>query len=194
MEQMKENQRENTDRSQQREIRMGGGRPEREQRMGLNYRNRATCGGSSSPKRERKGAKSKSSGHNKENKQCHRRNRNRYRREQAPGPESAITAVKRPHTTRALPLLPPSRSPLSDSVRPHGRQPTRLLRPRDSPGKHTGVGCHFLLQCMKVKTESEVAQSCPPLSDPMDCSLPGSSAHGIFQARVPEWGAIAFSQ
>ena len=55
------------------------------------------------------------------------------------------------------------------------------------------MGCHFLLQCMKVKSESEVAQSCPTLSDPMDCSLPGSSIHGIFQARVLEWGAIAFS-
>ena len=62
-----------------------------------------------------------------------------------------------------------------------------------SPGKNTGVGCHFLLQCMKVKSESEVAQSCPTPSDPMDCSLPGSSIHGIFQARVLEWGAIAFS-
>ena len=64
---------------------------------------------------------------------------------------------------------------------------------RDSPGKNTGVGCHFLLQCMKVKSESEVAQSCLTLRDPMDCSLPGSSVHGIFQARVLEWGAIAFS-
>ena len=82
---------------------------------------------------------------------------------------------------------------MSDSVRPHRRQPTRLLRPWDSPGKNTGVGCHFLLQCIKVKSESEVSQSCPTLSDPMDCSLPGSSAHGIFQARVLEWGAIAFS-
>ena len=63
----------------------------------------------------------------------------------------------------------------------------------DSPGKNTGVGCHFLLQGMKVKSESEVAQSCPTLSDPMDCSLPGSSVPGIFQARVLEWGAIAFS-
>ena len=70
---------------------------------------------------------------------------------------------------------------------------TRLARPWDSPGKNTGVGCHFLLQCMKVKSESKVAQSCPTLSDPMDCSLPGSSIHGIFQARVLEWGAIAFS-
>ena len=66
--------------------------------------------------------------------------------------------------------------------------------PWDSPGKNTGVGCHFLLQCMKVKSESEVTQSCPTLSDPMDYSLPGSSIHGIFQARVLEWGAIAFSR
>ena len=66
-------------------------------------------------------------------------------------------------------------------------------RPWDSPGKNTGVGCLFLLQCMKVKSESEVVQSCPTLCDPMDCSLPGSSVHGIFQARVLEWGAIAFS-
>ena len=76
---------------------------------------------------------------------------------------------------------------------PHRRQPTRLPRPWDSPGKNTGVGCHFLLQCMKVKSESEVVQLCPTLHDPMDCSLPGSSVHGIFQARVLEWGAIAFS-
>ena len=70
---------------------------------------------------------------------------------------------------------------------------TRLPHPCDSPGKNTGVGCHFLLQCMKVKSESEVAQSCPTRSDPMDCSLPGSSVHGIFQARVLEWGTSAFS-
>ena len=76
---------------------------------------------------------------------------------------------------------------------PHRRQPTRLLRPWDSPDKNTGVGCHFLLQCMKVESESEVAQSGPTLRDPMDCSLPGSSVHGIFQTRVLEWGAIAFS-
>ena len=82
---------------------------------------------------------------------------------------------------------------MSDSVRPHRRQPTRLPRPWDSPGKNTGVGCHFLLQCMKVKSESEVAQSCPTLGDPMDCSLPGFSVHGIFQARVLEWGAITLS-
>ena len=82
---------------------------------------------------------------------------------------------------------------MSDSVRPHRRQPTRLPRSWDSPGKNTGVGCHCLLQCMKMKSESEVAQLCPTLSDPMDCSLPGSSAHGIFEARMLEWGAIAFS-
>ena len=72
--------------------------------------------------------------------------------------------------------------------RPHRRQPTRLPRPWDSPGKNTGVGCHFLLHRMKVKSESEVAQSCPTLSDPMDCSLPGPSVHGILQARGLEWG------
>ena len=94
---------------------------------------------------------------------------------------------------------------MSNSVRPHRRQPTRLPRPWDSPGKNTGVGCHFLLQCMKVKSESEVVQSgltlsdpmdCRSgltLSDPMDCSPPGSSVHGIFQARALEWAAIAFS-
>ena len=82
---------------------------------------------------------------------------------------------------------------MSDSVQPHRQQPTRLPRPWDSPGKNTGVGCHFLLQCMKVKSESEVAQSCLTLSDPMACSLLGSSIRGILQARVLEWGAIAFS-
>ena len=84
-------------------------------------------------------------------------------------------------------------SVVSNSVWPQRRQPTRLPCPWDSPGKNTGVGCHFLLQCTKVKSESEVAQLCPTLSDPMDCSLPGSSIHGIFQARVLEWGAIALS-
>ena len=82
---------------------------------------------------------------------------------------------------------------MSDSVQHHRRQPTRLPRPWDSPGKNMGVGCHFLLQCMQVKSESEVAQSCPTFSDPMDCRLPGFSIHGIFQARVLEWGATAFS-
>ena len=82
---------------------------------------------------------------------------------------------------------------MSDFVQPRRRQPTWLPRPWDSLGKNTGVGCHFLLQCRKVKSESEVGQLCPTLSDPMDCSLPGSSIHGIFQARVLQWGAIAFS-
>ena len=75
-------------------------------------------------------------------------------------------------------------------VRLHRWQPTRLPCPWGSLGENTGVGCHFLLQCMKVKSESEVAQLCPTLRDPMDCSLPGSSVHGIFQARVLEWVAI----
>ena len=83
---------------------------------------------------------------------------------------------------------------MSNSVQPHRQQPTRLPHPWDSQGKNTGVGCHFLLQCMKMKSESEVAQSCPTLSDPMDCSPLDSSIHGIFQARVLEWGAIAFSK
>ena len=79
------------------------------------------------------------------------------------------------------------------TVGPHKWKPTRVPRPWDSPGKNTGVGCHFLLQCMKVKRDSEVSQSCPTLSDPMDCSPPGSSFHDIFQAGVLEWGAFAFS-
>ena len=83
-------------------------------------------------------------------------------------------------------------SVVSDSLRPHRRQPTRLPHPWDSPGKNTGVGCHFLLQCMKVKSQSEVAQSCLTLSDPMDCALPGSSIPGIFQEKVLEWVPIAF--
>ena len=83
---------------------------------------------------------------------------------------------------------------MSDSVRPHRRQPTRLPCPWDSPGKNTGLGCHFLLQCMEVKSESEVAQLCLTLCDPMDYSPPGSCVHGIFQARVLEWGAITFSE
>ena len=78
-------------------------------------------------------------------------------------------------------------------MRPHRRQPTRFHCPWDSPGKNTGVGRHCLLQCMKVKSESEVSQLCPTLRDPMDCSLPGSSVHGIFQSRVLEWVAFAFS-
>ena len=97
----------------------------------------------------------------------------------------AIYAAAAAATAKSLQSCP--------TVRPHRRQPTRLPRPWDSPGKNTGVGCRFLLQCVKVKSESEVAQPCPTLSDPVDCSLPGSPVHGIFQARVLEWGAIAFS-
>ena len=82
---------------------------------------------------------------------------------------------------------------MSNSLQPHRWQPTRLPGPWDSPGKNPGVGCDFLLQYMKMKSESEIAQSRPTLNDPMDCSLPGSSVHGIFQARVLERGAIAFS-
>ena len=82
---------------------------------------------------------------------------------------------------------------MSDSMRPHRHQPTRLPCPWDSPGKNTGVGCHFLIQCRKVKSESEVTQLCLTLHDPMDCSPPGSSIHGVFPARVVEWGVIAFS-
>ena len=81
---------------------------------------------------------------------------------------------------------------MSDSVRPHRRQPIRLPSPWDSPGKNAS-GLPFPSPMMKVKSGSEVAQSCPTLSDPVDCSLPGSSVHGIFQARALEWGAIAFS-
>ena len=83
---------------------------------------------------------------------------------------------------------------MSNSVQPHRWQPARLPCPWDSPGKNTGMGCHFLLQCMKVKSESEVAQLCLTPSNPMDCSLPGSSIHGIFQAKVLEWDVIAFSK
>ena len=79
---------------------------------------------------------------------------------------------------------------MSNSVRPHRRQPTRLPRPWGSPGKNTGVGCHFLFQCMKVKSESEVAQSCLTLSDPMDGSLPGSSIHGILHIICETWATL----
>ena len=111
---------------------------------------------------------------------------------------------------------------MSDSVRPHRWQPTKLPCPWDSPGKNTGVGCPFLLQCMKVKSQSEVTQSCPTPSNPMDCSPsggscllacllakslqscptlcdptdgspPGSPVPGILQARTLEWAAISFS-
>ena len=79
-------------------------------------------------------------------------------------------------------------------MQPQRRQPTRHPHPWDFPGKNTVVGCHFLLQCTKVKSQSEIAQSCPTPSDPMECSLPGASVYGIFQARVLEWVAIAFSK
>ena len=82
---------------------------------------------------------------------------------------------------------------MSDSVPPQRRQPTRLCCPWDSPGKNTGVGCHFLLQCIKVKSKSEVAQSCPTLCDHRDGSPPDSPVPGILQARTPEWVAISFS-
>ena len=96
-------------------------------------------------------------------------------------PDSAAAAA----AAKSLQLCPTLRDPIDSSP--------MLPHPWDSPGKNTGVGCHCLLQHMKVKSESEVAQSCPTLSDLMDCSLPGSSTHGIFQARVLEWAAIAFS-
>ena len=98
---------------------------------------------------------------------------------------SLAAAAAAAATAKSLQLCP--------TLRPHRQQPTRLSRPWDSPGKNTGVGCHCFLQCRKVKSESEVAESCPTLNDPMDCGPPGSSIHGIFQARVLEWGAIAFS-
>ena len=79
---------------------------------------------------------------------------------------------------------------MSNSVRPHRQQPTRLPHPWDSPGKNTGVGCHFLLQCMKVKSETEVAQSCPAVCDSVDCNPPGSPVHGILQVKILEWVAI----
>ena len=89
-------------------------------------------------------------------------------------------------TAKSLQLCPTLCDPTDCS--PPGSPVPGILQAR------TRVGCHFLLQCMKVKTESEVAQLCPTLSNPMDCSPPGSSVHGIFQARVLEWGAIAFSK
>ena len=117
--------------------------------------------------------------------------------------ELCSSGVDRPYTDKdvkyimcytAVAAAAKSLQVISNSLRPHRRQRTGLSRPWDSPGKNTGVGCHFLLQCMKVKSVSEVAQLCPTLSDPMDCSPPGSSVHGIFQVRALEWGAIAFSQ
>ena len=97
------------------------------------------------------------------------------------GPQMLGYILKLPDLTAAAAEVT---SVMFDSMRPHRWQPTGLPCPWDSPGKNTGVGCHFLLQCVKVKSESEVTQSCPTLRDPMDCSLPGSSVHEIFQARV----------
>ena len=107
---------------------------------------------------------------------------------------SSLSPFYRMNTLQKMYCFCKVTSVVSDSVWPHRRQPTRFPCSWDSPGKNTGVDCHFLLQCMKVKSESErVAQLGPTLSNPMDCSLPGSSVHGIFPARVLEWGAIAFS-
>ena len=120
-------------------------------------------------------------------------------------PGSPVPGILQARTRSELPFPSPmhesekrkwSRLVVSDSLRPHKLQPTRLLCPWDFPGKSTGVGCHCLLQStllIYLESESEVAQSCPTLSDPVDCSPPGSSIHGIFQARVLEWGAIASS-
>ena len=95
-------------------------------------------------------------------------------------------SVSRVAAAKSLQSCPTLCDPIDSS-------PLGSCRLWDSPGKNTGVGCHFLLQCVKVKSEREVTQSCPTLGDPMDYSLPGSSVYGIFQARVLEWGAIAFS-
>ena len=103
-------------------------------------------------------------------------------------PKKSPSHIYTAAAAKSLQLRPTLCNPID-----HRWQPTRLRHPWDSPGKNTGVGCHFFLQCMKVKSESEVAQSCLTLCDPMGSSLSGSSVHGIFQARVPEWGAIAFS-
>ena len=103
------------------------------------------------------------------------------------GPKSEVKSLSRVRLCATPYCYCQVTSVVSDSVRPHRRQPTRLPRPWDSPGKSTGVDCHFLLQCMKVNSESEVTQSCLTPSDPMDGRLPGSSVHGICQARVLEW-------
>ena len=104
---------------------------------------------------------------------------------------TSVGSSKRQESSRKTSATAKLLQVVPDSVLPHRWQLTRLPRPWDFPGKNTGVGCHFLLQSMKVKSESEVAQSCPTLGDPMDCSLQGSSVHGIFQAGVLEWGAIS---
>ena len=109
-------------------------------------------------------------------------------------PTSTHSFVHPPSTCEAPPSAKCYVAAAAKSLHPHRRQPTRLPCPWDSPGKNTGAGCHFLLQRVKVKSESEVAQSCPTLRNHFNCSLPGSSVHGIFQARALEWGAIAFSE
>ena len=124
----------------------------------------------------------------------------RARTDPLPGEESSVLVsrnsfISLAHILKSIlldVLVSVSRSVVSDSSQPPGRQPTRLLHPRDSLGRSTGVWCHRLLQCMKVESEREVTQSCLTLCDPMDCSPLGSSVHGILQARVLEWGAIAF--
>ena len=100
--------------------------------------------------------------------------------------KTAIKLLTATATAKSLQSCPTLYDPIAG--------PTRLHRPWDSPGKNTGVGCHFLLRYMKMKSEREVAHSCPTLSDPIVCSPPSSSIHGIFQARVLEWGAITFSE
>ena len=99
---------------------------------------------------------------------------------------SMLSKISQASPPKSLQLCPTLCDPIDGS--PPGSLIPGVLQAR------TLKCCHFLLQCMKVKSESEVAQSCPTLSDPMDCSLPGSSIHGIFQAKVLEWGAIAFSE
>ena len=109
------------------------------------------------------------------------------------GCQSSTAGLLMPTVHQGLLLLLLSRFSRVQLCDPIDGLPPGSHRPWDSPSKNTGVGCHFLFQCMKVKSESEVTQSCLTLSDPMDCSPPGSSFYGIFQARVLEWGASAFS-
>ena len=106
---------------------------------------------------------------------------------------SAFFIVQLSHPYMTAAAAAKSRQSCPTLCDPVDGSPFRLHRSWDSPGKKTGAGCHFLLQCMKVKSESEVAQSCPTLRDPTDCSPPGSFVHGIFQARALECGATAFS-
>ena len=101
---------------------------------------------------------------------------------------SSILAWELPRTEELLSRF------VSDSARPHRRQPTRLPRPWDSPGKNTGVGCHFLLQCMKVKSESEVAQLSDSATPWTAAHQAGSSVRGMSQATILEWVAVSFSR